>query len=153
MASRGAFGFRSGKLSAKAESKEKVPVGSSSASNTYKMSTHSSSFFSRGKHNRAKVDPLRSNVATSPNTLPAKPQGSLHVATTRSEPGSRTMAEPARNTALGISSVPAPRSEKQAQNVLRPDTPEAKYLPYARTDSTASSYEQTNSENCQVPRR
>ena len=57
------------------------------------------------------------------------------------------MAEPARNTALGISSVPAPRSEKQAQNVLRRDTPVEQYLRYARTDSSASSYEQTTSEN------
>lgn len=160
MASRGAFGFRSAKQSGKAESKEKIPVGpsprspiASSASNTSKMPTHSSSFFSRSKHSRPKVDPLSSNIATHSNTLTSKPQSSLHVASTKIEPGTRARAEPARNTGLGISSlnqspgVPASTSGKQVRNILRRKAPIEQHGRYARTDSSASSYEPTPSGN------
>ena len=160
MASRGAFGFRSAKQPGKAESKEKVPVGppprpsiASSATNTSKMPTHSASFFSRGKQSRPKVDPLPSIVATTSHTPTSKPQSSLHVATSRSEPSTRTIPEPVPDAGLGISMsnqpsrVPAPRSGKQIRNILRRKAPIEQRARYARTDSSASSYEQTPSEN------
>lgn len=160
MASRGAFGFRSAKQSGKAESKEKVPVGpsprppiASSASNNSKMPTHSASFFSRGKHNRPKVDPLPSNIATQYNTSASQPQSSLHVTTTRKEPATRIKTEPARNAGLEISPsnqstrVSAPKSGKQVRNILRRKAPPEQRGRYARTDSSASSYEQTPAEN------
>ncbi|KAF6230258.1 hypothetical protein HO133_004598 [Letharia lupina] len=160
MASRGAFGFKSAKQSGKAESKEKTPVGpsprppiASSASNSSKMPTHSSSFFSRSKHIRPKVDSSSSNIATASNTSTNKSQSSLRVATTRSEPGTRTIAEPARNAGLGISTltqspgIPAPKSGKQVRNILRRKAPIEQHGQYARTDSSASSYEPTPSAN------
>ncbi|CAF9907026.1 MAG: hypothetical protein ALECFALPRED_003045 [Alectoria fallacina] len=162
MASRGAFGFRSAKQPGKAESKETIPVGPSprppialSASNASKMPTHSSSFFSRGKHGRAKVDPLHSNVATSSDASISKPQSSFLVATTKGEPGTRTIAEPARNAGLGISTlnqstgIPAPKSGKQVRNILRRKAPIEQHGRYARTDSSASSYDPTPSGNLQ----
>ncbi len=158
MASRGTFGFRSSKQSGKAESKEKIPVGppsrppiASSTPNTSKVPTHSSSFFSRGKHSRPKVDPLSSNVATLSNIPTSKPQSSFHVAVTRSEPGTRRIAEPARNGGLGISTlnqssgIPAPKSVKQVRNILRRKAAIEQHGRYARTDSSASSYEPTPS--------
>lgn len=158
MASRGAFGFRSAKQSGKAESKEKTPVGpsprppiASSASSTSKMPTHSSSFFLRGKQSRPRVDPLSSNVAVSSDTLTSKPQSSTHITTTKSEPGTRTTAEPVRTTALGTSTlnhstgIPAPKSGKQVRNILRRKAPIEQHGRYARTDSSASSYEPTPS--------
>ena len=158
MASRGAFGFRSAKQSAKAEPKEKVPVGPSprppmafSAPNTSKLPTHSASFFSRGKHSRPKIDRLPSHVATSSNTSTSKPQSSLHTA--RSEPATRTIVEPTRYTGLGISTsnhssrVPAPQPGKHVRNILRRKAPIEQGSRNPRTDSSASSYEQTPSEN------
>ena len=160
MASRGAFGFRPAKQPGKAESKEKVPVGppprpsiASSATNTSKMPTHSASFFSRGKHSRPKVEPSPSIVAKSSHTSTSKPQSSLHVATSRSEPAKRTISEPVTDAGLAIpmsnqpSKVPAPRSGKQIRNILRRKAPIEQRGRYARTDSSASSYEQTPSEN------
>ena len=160
MASRGAFGFRSAKQTGKAESKEKVPVGppprpsiASSATNTSKLPTHPASFFSRGKHSRSNVDPLPSTVATTSPTSTSKPQSSLHVATSRSEPATRTISEPVPDAGLGIlmssqpSRVPAPKSGKQIRNILRRKAPIEQRARYARTDSSASSYEQTPSEN------
>ena len=160
MASRGAFGFRSAKQPGKAESKEKVPVGppprpsiASSATNTSKTPTHSASFFSRGKHSRPKVDPLPSVVATTSHISTSKPQSSPHVATSRSEPATRTISEAVPDAGLGISMsnqssrVPAPRSGKQIRNILRRKAPIEQRARYARTDSSASSYEQTPSEN------
>ena len=160
MASRGAFGFRSTKQPGNAESKEKISVGpssrppvASSASTTSKVPTHSSSFFSRGKHSRLKVDPSSSNVPSSSHTSTSKPQSLPHVATSRSELGTWTIAEPARTAGLGISTlnqtpgIPAPKSVKQVRNVLRRKAPIEQYGRYARTDSSASSYEPTPSGN------
>ena len=160
MASRGAFGFRSAKQSGKAESKEKVPMGppprpsiASSATNTSKMPTHSASFFSRGKHSRPKVDPSPSIAATTSHTSTGKPQNSLHVSTSRSEPATRTISEPVPDAGLGVSMsnqpsrVPAARSGKQIRNILRRKAPLEQRARYARTDSSASSYEQTPSDN------
>ena len=160
MASRSAFGFRSAKQSAKAESKEKVPVGppsrppiAASAVNTSKMPMHSASFFLRRKHSQPKVDPSPSNVATISHTSASKQQSSTHVATTRSEPATRTIPEPIRNAGLGISTpnqptrISAPKSGKQVRNILRRKAPIEQRARYARTDSSASSYEQTPSEN------
>lgn len=160
MASRGAFGFRSAKTSGKAESKETVPMGpsprpsiASSASNTSRVPTHSASFFSRGKHNRPKVDPLPSNVATHFNTSANQPQSSLHVIATRKEPATKITTEPARNVGLEMSSsnqltrASAPKSGKQVRNILRRKAPPEQRDRYARTDSSASSYERTPAEN------
>ena len=117
------------------------------------MPTHSTSFFSRGKHSRPKVDHLPSNDATTSNPSTSKPQSSLNVAAKRSEPATRTIPEPVGNAGLGISTsnqptrVPAPKSGKQVRNILRRKAPVEQRARYARTDSSASSYEQTPSEN------
>lgn len=81
------------------------------------------------------------------------PQSSFHVPTVRSEPGVRTIAEPVRIAGLGISTLnqptgtPAPTSGVQVRNILRRKAPIEQHGRYARTDSSASSYEPTPSGN------
>lgn len=57
------------------------------------------------------------------------------------------MVEPARNPASGVSTVPAPKLGKQTRNILRRNAPVEQHVRYTRTDSSASSYEQTASGN------
>ncbi|MCJ1455430.1 hypothetical protein MMC28_005785 [Mycoblastus sanguinarius] len=154
MASRGAFGFRSGKPPERADQKEGIPVGPSrrssltpAASSTSKLPTQSSSFFSRSKHSRAKVDASTSRIAISSNIPFGKSQSSLDVRTTRSEPEARPSREHGGNTGLGISNLnpitalPASKPGKQTRDILRRKNPLDQRGQYARTESSASSYE------------
>ena len=151
MATRGAFGFRSAKQPEKADQTEGIPMGlsrrssiTSNASNTTKLPTHSSSFFSRSKLARAKVDVPVTRATTPSNVSLTKTQSSTNLSSIKSEPGVRKTKEDFGNTGLGISmvnentAIPAPRSSK---NVLRRKAPLDQRGRYARTESSASSYE------------
>lgn len=160
MASRGPFGFRSAKQSERADPKETTSVGPSlrppimpSAPNTSKMPTQSSSFFSRSKHGRAKVDPYLSTVAASSKTSINKPSTSNSRATPQSEPDARTTVRPPRKEGLVISTgsqitaIPVSRLGKESRNVSRRKIPINQHGRYARTESSASSHEPASPGN------
>ena len=154
MASRTAFGFRSAKQTEKAsETKEKPPTGlsrkssiTSTASNPSKVSSQSTSFFSRNR-NRMKVDPSTSKIATTSGIPVGRVHNSAKVGSSKSEPGGMSVAEQDPGAGLGISTMTQatalqpPKSGKQARNVLRRKAPLDAQGRYARTESSASSYE------------
>ena len=154
MASRTAFGFRSAKQAEKpAESKERIPAGlsrkssiTSTVSSASKLPSHTTSFFSRSKSR------VRADVST-PKTAPAlgnsagRVQDSANVGASKSEPGASSVTSDSRSTGLGISALPqvgtmpTTKSGKQTRNVLRRKAPLDSHGKYARTESSASSYD------------
>ena len=154
MASRGAFGFRSTKQTEKApESKERIPVGlsrkssiTSTTSDASKLPSQATSFFSRSK-SRMKVDPAISKIATSSGIPVGRVQHSVNIGASRSEPGTVGVEKQKRSAGLGISAMSQNsalqplKSGKQTRNVLRRKAPLDSRGKYARTESSASSYE------------
>ncbi|KAL6715568.1 hypothetical protein ACLMJK_006529 [Lecanora helva] len=154
MASRGAFGFRSAKQTEnQPESREKVPAGlsrkssiTSTASSASKLPSQSTSFFSRSK-SRNRADATGSKITPALSNTGGSMQGSVNVGGSKSEPGTTRTTDQLRSAGLGISTLtqvtaaPAPKSGKQTRNVLRRKAPLDTHGKYARTESSASSYE------------
>lgn len=156
MASRGAFGFRSAKQTEKpANPKEgeriprslsQKPSITSTSSSTSRLPMPPTSFFSRNK-TRAKAEHTTSTVASSSGIPVGTPQGPRYMSSSNSELGAWNMAEQGRSAGLGILTVnqdptsQPPRSGKQSRNVLRRKAPLDQRGRYARTESSASSYD------------
>ena len=116
----------------------------STASDASKLPPQATSFFSRSK-SRVKGDPSTSKIASSGIPL-GRVQSSVKIGSSH-EPGSMSMADQNRSAGLGISTMnqitatQPLKSGKQARNVLRRKAPLDSRGKYARTESSASSYE------------
>ena len=117
----------------------------STASDASRFPPQPTSFFSRSK-SRVKGDPSTSKLVTSGIPV-GRVQSSAKIGSSQSEPGSMSMADQSRSAGLGISTMnqitatQPLKSGKQARNVLRRKAPLDSRGKYARTESSASSYE------------
>ncbi|KAG8526788.1 uncharacterized protein KY384_008217 [Bacidia gigantensis] len=149
MASRGAFGFRSGRQTEKEDKKSKTPALSrtpsltSNTPSTSKPVSHSTSFFSRNKHSKSKGD-----VSSTASNIPGiAGQHALGVSSARTNTGASSDA----GSAMSLGGVSTGKTTIQSKagkprHVLRRKAPSIEqHGAYARTESSASSYEPTPS--------
>ena len=155
MASRGTYLSRSAKRPAEHDHTDKGSTGLSRKSSVTSSSTNTSkipasSWFSRSKHTRTQAAPSNARQEV-PTEKPSKtPERRVEVPISKSEPVVSTASQTSKSHGLGISSwtpsshVPQVEPGNRQRNVLRRRAPLRDQISqYARTDSSASSYEPT----------